>query len=107
MERKTKRMTPGEAIEILIRPWKYCTYKEEYGLIREAPLIDATLLAVQALQKLPLQAHWIQQDEIVKNKEGIHFMRPEWVCSNCHREEIVSSHYCPNCGAEMIDCEER
>ena len=33
------------------------------------------------------------------------YMRPTYVCSNCHEEEKRKTPYCPNCGS-LMDLEE-
>lgn len=39
--------------------------------------------------------------ESKKGKWKLHKSRALWICTNCKDTSLVTSHFCPNCGAKM------
>lgn len=64
--------------------------------IERWPEVDAAQVA---------HARWEHGSGDWDNIFGEYYLRPTYICSNCHEEEKRNSAYCPNCGAKM-DLEE-
>ena len=59
----------------------------------------------------PKIGHWKMKHYIDKNRQGFNM----WMCSECYNEYsydaetgvgITDAHYCPNCGAKMVEPQE-
>lgn len=51
----------------------------------------------------PKMGHWIEHP----HECGENWEYPKYECSECSEWEENDSEYCPNCGAKMIDQQER
>lgn len=90
-----------DADELLDQAW-FCDLDHWSGrvvdedIINEAPTLDVAPV---------VHACWEHGSGDWDNILGEYYLRPTYICSNCHEEEKRNSAYCPNCGAKM-DLEE-
>jgi hypothetical protein len=84
----TGTLTAGNKIKFV----DYVEFDEDYGVLFEAPLVDATVRAVKALREEAVHGRW-------EEYQMPHIM----CCSECDWATGVQSdfNYCPNCGAKM------
>ena len=105
-------MTNKEAIEILrhivqVADTSDCGIKEIDGIDEEA--ID---MAIKALEQEPKTGHWKEYTHSAyhgTNEDGEPIWKPVNVyhCSECNRRTVIKDNFCPNCGARMVEPQER
>lgn len=81
---------------------------DRYGQEYDAEGIEALEMAIKALEKEPKSGHWEQYGDSWEDK---------FKCSECGKEQpkilcgeqIIGhwSDYCPNCGARMVESEDK
>ena len=107
-------MTNEEAIEELnahLIHWKRLLREKICSQEDGKKTINALNMAIKALEQESKIGHWKMKHYIDKNRQGFNM----WMCSECYNEYsydaetgvgITDAHYCPNCGAKMVEQQE-
>lgn len=86
-------MTNEEAIAFF-KDMNECTYGN----------LEAVEMAIEALEQQPSKGHWIKTGDYYT---GAYECLDYFECSCCHEESLEEGDFCPNCGADMRESEER